>query len=263
MTRVEAATLSGGVAGPSRQVELSGVRFDDIGFDATVDLIVRWAEDGSGGYVCTPNVDHLVRARRHPAFRAAIDRARLRVPDGMGVVYGAMVAGRRLRRSVTGRLLPVAIARRARGSGLRLAIFGGAPGVAERAAVRLRTEGADVAAAFGPGMDFRIDSDEDAAAVARLREAAPHVLFVCLGSPKQELWMARHAMDLATTVLVGVGAAVDVLGGQVREAPAWMTRVGLEWAFRLAQEPRRLARRYLWDDPRFFWWMAAERLTRR
>jgi N-acetylglucosaminyldiphosphoundecaprenol N-acetyl-beta-D-mannosaminyltransferase len=88
-------------------------------------------------------------------------------------------------------------------------------------------------------------------------------VFVGLGAPKQELWMARHSADLPRSVLVGVGAAIDVLGGRRLAAPKWMTQIGLEWLFRLANEPRRLARRYLWDDPRFFAWMLAARMPGR
>jgi N-acetylglucosaminyldiphosphoundecaprenol N-acetyl-beta-D-mannosaminyltransferase len=104
-------------------------------------------------------------------------------------------------------------------------------------------------------MGFEIGGEADEAAVRLLAEADPQVLFVGLGSPKQDHWMARHAAELPRTVMVGIGQAIDVLGEMQPAAPGWMTRVGLEWAYRLAHDPRRLARRYLWDDPRFFWWM--------
>ena len=110
-------------------------------------------------------------------------------------------------------------------------------------------------------MGLRIGSSADLLAVARLSAAAPRVVFVGLGAPKQELWMARHTADLPQAVLIGVGQAIDVLGGAQAVAPAWMTRLGVEWTFRLVQEPRRLAARYLWDDPRFFWWMLGTRLS--
>jgi len=111
-------------------------------------------------------------------------------------------------------------------------------------------------------MKFVVGSDEDREATARLLASPARVIFVALGAPKQELWMERHAPELHDRVLVGVGAAVDVLGGRVREAPQWVTAYGLEWLFRLAQEPRRLSRRYIWDDPRFLWWMVQARRGR-
>jgi N-acetylglucosaminyldiphosphoundecaprenol N-acetyl-beta-D-mannosaminyltransferase len=246
-----------------RRVEIAGIPIDDISFDATVQLITAWARDGSGGYVYTPNVDDIVKARRLPDFRRALLGARLRVPDGMGIVYGSRLAGVPLRGTVTGRLLPAAIAKQLGGRPPGIAFFGGKPGVTQAAADSIRARGGLVTAAVSPTMGFAIGSDEDAALTTELRQSAPGIVFVSLGAPRQALWMAEHATDLPGVVLVGVGAAVDVLAGAIPAAPAWMTRVGLEWAFRLGKEPRRLARRYLIDDPRFFGWMLEQRLGRR
>jgi len=243
----------------SRVVCLRGIRIDDIGFRRTVELLVEWANDRSGGYVCTPNVDHIVRAQRDPSFRAAVSSARLRVPDGMGIVYGSRLAGYPIKETVTGRLLPEAVGRRL--GTAAMALFGGVPGVAARAGDELRSRGVDVADAFGPSIGFEVDGWEDKSHVDRLRRSRAAIIFVGLGAPKQELWMYRHHAELPGKVLVGVGAALDVLAGRSPEAPRWMTRIGVEWAFRLAHEPRRLARRYLLDDPHFFWWIAGDRLS--
>lgn len=241
-------------------VLIDGLPIDAVQFNTAVSLIAGWAEDGSGGYVCTPNVDHVVRARRDPLFRAAVLGARLRAPDGMGIVYGSRIAGRPLSGSVTGRLLPEAVSDALRDREVSIGLLGGRAGDAARAASKVESRGTRVSAAVEPSMGFEVGSSEDDDVVRFLQEQSPAVLFVGLGAPKQELWMARHAADLPNTVLVGVGAAIDVLGGRVSAAPAWMTRVGLEWLYRLAHEPRRLARRYLWDDPRFFGWMLAARI---
>jgi N-acetylglucosaminyldiphosphoundecaprenol N-acetyl-beta-D-mannosaminyltransferase len=235
-----------------RAVPIDSITFDDLGFAGAVAAIARLARDGGGGYVVTPNVDYVVRARADAAFREIVMGARLRLPDGMGVVYGARLAGRRLR-TVTGRLLPEALARRA--DPPSLALMGGQAGAGERAAGRLRAAGGEVRLAISPPMGFKIGGEADMAAVRAIAEAAPQILFVGLGSPKQDRWMSRHVDDLPGTLMVGIGAGIDVLGGIQPEAPAWMTRIGVEWAYRLLHDPRRLARRYLWDDPRFFWWM--------
>jgi N-acetylglucosaminyldiphosphoundecaprenol N-acetyl-beta-D-mannosaminyltransferase len=242
-----------------KSVALAGVEISGLRFRAAVDWIADHARRGEGGYVCTPNVDFLVRANRDPKFCRAVEGASLRVPDGMWIVYGSWIAGRGLRHSVTGRLLPEAVGKALAAEGLSIALFGAAPGVAEDAARTLRDRGVDVSEAFGPSMGFVVGSDEDRAATARLAASPARVIFVALGNPKQELWMHRHAPDLSDRVLVGVGAAVDVLAGRIREAPRWVTAIGMEWAFRLMQEPRRLYRRYLWDDPRFLWWMVQAR----
>jgi N-acetylglucosaminyldiphosphoundecaprenol N-acetyl-beta-D-mannosaminyltransferase len=245
-------------------VVVAGIPISDISFQQTVDLILAWAKDGSGGFVCTPNVDYIVRAQRDPEFREAICAARIRVPDGMWIVYAARLAGLPLGGTVTGRLLLPAVAQRTQGQNLPIALFGAAEGVADAAAAALRRRfgGVDVRAAISPPMGIRIGSPEDVACVEELRAAAPSIIFVGLGAPKQEIWMQRHAADFPGTLMVGVGQAFDVLGNRKREAPAWATRWGFEWMFRLAQEPRRLGRRYLIDDPWIIGWAIRQRSRR-
>jgi N-acetylglucosaminyldiphosphoundecaprenol N-acetyl-beta-D-mannosaminyltransferase len=246
-----------------RTVRIGDLTIHDIDFQATVAEIVHGATTRAGWYVCTPNVDHVVKARKDFLFREATEAARLRVPDGMWIIYASRIAGRPLRSTVTGRLLLPAVAAEARRHGLRLAVFGAGPGVAAQAADALRRAipGVDLVAAVTPPTPFLIGSEDDGRAVAELAAADPDVIFVCLGAPKQEIWMARHADALSGAVLVGAGAALDVLAGRFREAPRWMTRWGLEWLWRLGHEPRRLARRYLVDDPWILWWAVRTRFS--
>jgi N-acetylglucosaminyldiphosphoundecaprenol N-acetyl-beta-D-mannosaminyltransferase len=250
------------IATPLRQVQIGDLWVHDVLPSEVVSLVEDMVEDRRGGYICTPNVDHVVQAHRNPGFREAVAGATLRVPDGMWIVFGSRLAGRPLRGTVTGRLLPEAIGQRLAGRNRSIALFGAAPGVAERAADHLRRQGIAVADAFAPPLGFALDSDADREALRRLAATDAAVIFVGLGAPKQELWMGRHMRDLPGRVLVGVGSAIDVLAGEVPEAPRWMTRIGAEWLFRLAHEPRRLARRYLVDDPRFLWWMMRARTLR-
>jgi N-acetylglucosaminyldiphosphoundecaprenol N-acetyl-beta-D-mannosaminyltransferase len=239
-------------------VSLDGVPVHNVTLEETVELIARWVAAGESGTVYTPNVDDIVKAHRMPDFRAALLGMRLRVPDGKWIVYGSRIAGVPLRGSVTGRLLPEALAARL-GPECGMAFIGGQAGVAEAAGLRLAERGARIVAALAPAMGFTVGSAEDELLTRELREKGARVVFVCLGAPKQALWMDRHGPELQA-VLIGVGAAVDVLAGRSSPAPAWMTRLGFEWAFRLVHEPRRLARRYLVDDPRFLWWMVKQRV---
>ncbi len=243
---------------------MGGTPVHDTTFAAAVDWIIERATSRAGGYVCTPNVDHVVQARRNPAFREAVEGASLRVPDGMWIVYASRIAGDPLTETVTGRLLLPAVAQRSAAVGLTIALYGAGPGVVPAAAERLTHDypGLTVAAAITPPAALEIGSSADLEDVEKLVAARPSIVFVCLGAPKQEIWMHRHAAALDGAVLVGVGAALDILVGRFREAPRWMTRYGLEWAFRLAQEPRRLARRYLIDDPWILTWAARARLSR-
>jgi N-acetylglucosaminyldiphosphoundecaprenol N-acetyl-beta-D-mannosaminyltransferase len=234
-------------------------------FAATLQSILAWADDRSGGYVCTPNVDFVAKARSNVPFRRAVNAARLRVPDGMWIVYASRLAGRPLLGTVTGRLLVAPVCEALWRSGDAVGFFGAAPGIASEAMrlVGARASLTPVGIAISPEFGFAIGSTVDAAYVAELKAIDPAVIFVALGAPRQELWMAAHAAEFPRAILVGVGAAFDVLAGRHREAPGWMTRLGFEWLFRLAHEPRRLARRYLVDDPWIFWWALRKRLARR
>lgn len=241
----------------------AGVSIHDVSFDETVALIVQWAREGTGGYVSTPNVDHLIRAKRDPGFRGLVMGARLRVPDGMGLIYGSRLAGTPFRGAVIGRLLPEAIVRTTDGDPIPMAMIGGRDDAPEKASAHLNSLGGNVVAAVSPRMGFAIGGDEDIAAIARLKEANPRIVLVGFGAPKQETWMARHQSDLPQAVMLGIGQTIDILGGRMPAAPAWMTKVGLEWAFRMLRDPRRIGRRVFIDDPPFFWWMLKARLHRR
>ena len=248
-----------------RQIPIreAGVAVHDITFDETVELILAWAREGSGGYVSTPNIDHLVRAKRDPEFRTLVRNARLRIPDGMGLIYGARIAGTPFRGRVTGRLLPEEIVRRSAPNTPPIAMIGGRDDAPQKAAAHLESLGATVVAAVSPPMGFEIGGPAAEAATAELVAARPRILIVGFGAPKQETWMARHQQDLPETVMLGLGQTVDILGGRVAAAPPWMTRVGLEWAFRMLHDPKRIGRRVFVDDPPFFAWMVRERLRRR
>lgn len=246
-----------------RTIQVDTLSVEDVTFQETVELLVAWARDSSGGYVTTPNIDHVVRAHSDAEFRAVVRGARLRVPDGMGIVYGSRVAGTPFRGSVTGRLLPQAVARAKSDEPTPLALLGGRDDAAQKASAALEATGAKVVAAIAPAMGFAIGGKEDAAAIEQLKVAAPSVLFVGLGSPKQERWMAAHTAELPHTVMVGVGYAIDILGGKTKAAPRWMTRIGVEWAYRMLSDPVRIGKRVFIGTPRFMLWMLQARLKRR
>ena len=151
---------------------------------------------------------------------------------------------------------------RAAAENLRVALVGGGPGVAELAArnLRQRLPGLQIVETLAPRIALRA-TDEERACVEQLSKAKADLIFVCLGAPKQELFSDRNRQQLAPAVLVGFGAAVDFAAGTMPRAPAWMSRSGLEWAYRLGREPRRLAARYLLRDPEFFKIVAAQKLS--
>lgn len=229
-----------------------GVRVSALTLDQATHALVAARDRPSGGYVCLATAHGLVEARRDPAVRAAFNRARFVTPDGMPLVWLGRGHGHRAITRVYGPDLLLATCAAGRATGLRHFFLGGGPGVAEALAARLtaRFPGLQVAGTFTP--PFRaLTPEESDGWQASVRAREPDLIWVGLGSPKQELFMAEAAPQFAGALLIGVGAAFDFLSGRVLQAPRWMQRSGLEWLFRLGTEPRRLGRRYLVNNPRF------------
>lgn len=212
-------------------------------------------------YVCLTNVHSTVEAHSSPALRSAAEGAFLSVPDGMPLVWILRRRGYRRTEKVTGIELMPMVASAGLEGGLRHFLYGGGPGVAHLAGRRLRALVPGTKVVGAESAPF--SSIEDWPLVelrGRLSSLKPHVIWVGLGAPKQELWMAAMANQLEVPVMVGVGAAFDYLAGAKPAAPAYLRHVGLEWLFRLAAEPGRLWRRYLVGNPMFLWLLARERL---
>ncbi len=251
--------------GSLASVPFMGLTIHNLTFDETVARLTDAVDGGESVVVATPNLDYVFRSTRDPKFRQAIQAADLRVPDGMGIIYASRLAGTPFRGTVTGRLLVPALARHAAEVGAPIALVGAPPGVAAEAGRRLakRFPGVVVALATAPPLGFDVAGEDGRALARAVVESGARIVFVALGAPRQEQWMEHHREALEGRVAVGVGAALDIEAGRFREAPRWMTRYGLEWVFRLVQEPRRLARRYLVDDPVVFLWALRQRLRRR
>jgi N-acetylglucosaminyldiphosphoundecaprenol N-acetyl-beta-D-mannosaminyltransferase len=229
------------------------IRIGSIWIDALTAPDAVEAIDGlrgrGGGLVFTPNVDHIVNAESNADLRAAYDVADLAIPDGQWVVWASRLLGTPLPARVAGSDLALPLARMAAERGRSIYLLGGAPGAGEEAAARLQRDTGVRVCGFDAS---RIDlASPDDSVARRIAQARPDFVFVALGCPKQEIWCLRHRDLLRPAVLLGVGATVDFLAGRIRRAPRWMSRSGLEWLFRLALEPRRLAHRYLVNDPRF------------
>jgi N-acetylglucosaminyldiphosphoundecaprenol N-acetyl-beta-D-mannosaminyltransferase len=232
---------------------LGPLAVDRVTAAGALDRIEALVAARRGGCVFTPNVDHVVLAERNAAFRDAYARAELSLADGMPLLWAARLLGERLPEKVSGSDLVLPLVERAAARGWRVYLLGGPPGVAEGAAAKLLARWPALRIVGTDAPYVRVDGPdpEGDAALARLRAAAPDLVLVAFGAPKQELWMHRHRAELGQAVAVGVGASLDFVAGRVRRAPRALQRVGLEWAWRLAREPRRLWRRYLVDDRQF------------
>lgn len=211
-----------------------------------VSAIGRLINRGEGGYVATPNVDHIVLARRNKRLRAAYRGAALSLADGQPLLWMARLLGTPLPEKVSGSDLIWRIAEEAERQGWRLFLYGASPIVSMNAEQKLREKYPRLQIV---GRNATWWSGGNALDVVdQIRQARPDIVIVALGCPKQELWMRRHASMIAPALAIGLGGSLDFVAGAVRRAPSWMSRHGLEWLYRLAQEPRRLAYRYLVRD---------------
>lgn len=233
----------------SERFHLGNVWADVVDLAGALDRIEALVASGAGGAVFTPNVDHVVNAERVPALAEAYARADLCLADGMPLVWASRVLGPVLPERVAGSDLAEPLLARAADRGWPVLLFGGRPGAAEKAAAALSEKGVRVVGAEGPRVGG--DGSVEAGVLERLRAAAPALVLVGLGSPKQELFIDRQRTALTPAVCFGCGAVIDFLAGELPRAPRWMARSGLEWAYRLGREPRRLWRRYLVNDPAF------------
>lgn len=197
----------------------------------------------------TPNVDHVVLAETDLRLRAAYEQAALSLVDGMPLVWLAAAMGESLPEKISGADFVLPLLARAASEGWRVYFLGGASGVGVRARDRLVAAMPTLAVVGidAPPLGFERDPAERAAVLARLQAVRPHVVLMALGCPKQEVLMHEWREEMTPAVALGVGASLDFLAGIRPRAPRWLSRAGLEWAFRLVQEPRRLAGRYCRD----------------
>lgn len=251
------------LSGTSASFKVLGVRVHAVQIPNVVAQIRNWiSERDRCHYIAVTGMHGVSESQRDLSFRKVLNEADLVVPDGMPLVWLGRRQGHPLRRRVYGPELMQTFCRTT-GSQYRHFLYGGMPGVPERLSGTLQEHfGINVVGEYSP--PFRpLTPQEDEAIVARINAANPDVLWVGLSTPKQERWMYEHRAKLRVPVLVGVGAAFDLNSGRTKQAPVWMQERGLEWSFRLFQEPRRLWRRYLVNGSGFVWQVALELLSLR
>lgn len=248
-------------AGPewaSRQI--LGMRVDPSTYPRAVDAIIGWASRRESRVVCVANVHMVMEAYDDPGFQEIVNSADLVTSDGMPLVWALRTKGCSGAERVYGPDLTPAVCAGAAEAGLAVGFLGGSEEALAEMSIRLSERFPGMRIAYAHSPPFRpLSAEEEAAIVKEINDSGIAILFVGLGCPKQERWMARHR-GAVSCVSLGVGAAFDLIGGRRRMAPGFMQRLGLEWLFRLFQEPRRLWRRYLWHNPRFLVLMALDLL---
>lgn len=244
-------TESPGMGGTSC-VPVLGVAVSRVNMRSAVERIGGWIEKRQASYVCVTGTHGVVECQRDPDLKRIHNDAGMVTPDGMPLVWLSHLAGYKEVERVCGRDLLQAVCGAGLAKGYRHYFYGGAEGVAERMVRHLRRQfpGLVVAGVCSPPFGV-VSKERQQGLVEQINEARPDVVWVGLGAPKQERWMAQHRAQLSAPALIGVGAVFDFLAGDKPIAPLWLQRVGMEWMFRLAMEPRRLWKRYAVTIPLF------------
>ena len=220
------------------RIDVMGVGFDNVTMDEALDRAKALMEQPGAAYCVTPNAEIVYEAMHDEGFRAILNGADLVLPDGAGTVLGAKLLGTPLKQKVAGIDFAANLLGLMERSGKQLYLLGSKPGIAEQAAENMVKK--------HPGLRICGTADgyfkDEAPVIEKINAAAPDVLFVCLGAPKQEVFMHTHRAELTVPFMVGLGGSLDGFAGTVKRAPKWMIRMQLEWLYRLIKEPKRFGR---------------------
>jgi N-acetylglucosaminyldiphosphoundecaprenol N-acetyl-beta-D-mannosaminyltransferase len=242
------------------RLNVLGVGVSALNPALAAETIEDWIHAGRRLYVCVTGVHGVIESRHDPAVRSIHNGAGLVTPDGMALVWLLRLAGHREAARVYGPDLMLTLFERSVAPGFTHFLYGTTEATLADLCRNLsvRFPGLRVVGAIAP--PFRpLTPEEDSEIVMAINRASPDIVWVGLSTPKQEIWMAEHRSRLDARVLIGVGAAFDIHAGRVRQAPRWMQSHGLEWLFRVYQEPRRLTRRYVYSIARFLLEIAAQK----
>lgn len=220
------------------KIDVLGIQFDDLTRQEAAARGAELLEEDAFHYVVTPNPEFILASEKDTEFRDMLNGADLVLPDGVGVVYSAKILGTPLKERVAGIEFAADMLSRLNETGGRLYLLGAKPGVAEEAGRRIVEQHPNITLCGTQDGYFK-DEEE---ALLRVAAARPDLLFVCLGAPKQEKWMARWGRHTGARLAIGLGGALDVFAGSVERAPERWQKLGLEWAYRLKKEPRRAGR---------------------
>lgn len=237
----------------TKKIRVGNADFDALGFQEALDRIIAIAKKRQtpAPYIVTPNVDHVLRLAKHPELQTIYEEAALTLADGMPVVWAAKIGGDHLPERVTGADLLPALVQKAAHVGMTVFLFGGPPGTADLAKNKFLKRYKDLKIhTYCPPYGFEQSPLENQRALKAINQLQPDLLFVGLGSPKQEIWIHENRKKLKVGICLGVGAAIEFAAETLARAPRWMQKSGTEWVYRLAMDPKRLAKRY-WGNIAF------------
>lgn len=240
--------------------KILGVSIKSTNYLSATQQVLMWAREGKSCIVFAANVHMLMEAHDSPEYNQIINSTDLVTPDGMPLVWMMRLKGQRNQQRVYGPTLMLHVLEAAAHENISVGFYGSLPEVLQSLLARMKTRFPNLKVAYSFSPPFQeISQVEDAEIVDRINASSARILFVGLGCPKQEKWMAEHRGKV-NAVMLGVGAAFDFHAGVKAQSPAWMQKMGLEWLFRLITEPRRLWKRYLYHNPRFIFLAIADLL---
>lgn len=235
-----------------QRVDILGVQVSAVNMPQALEHLMRHIDQGHRGYVCVTDVNALLHASKDPELCRIFNTSTMTVPDGVPLVWAGRSAGAAWMDRVCGPDLMPALLKVAAQNQWSSYFLGGGPHVAEDMIERFKQAIPDLKIAGWQSPPFReLSPEEEEAMIQEINDSAAEIVWVGLGAPKQERWMDHYRNRLTPSLLVGVGGAFDMHAGRVRRAPGWVQRSGLEWAYRLAQEPGRLWKRYTRNVPVF------------
>lgn len=244
------------------RITVLGTQIDPMTMDEAIAAFEQFIVSRRPALAFSFNVDICMKIHRDPELQKIFGQADLVLVDGTPMTWATRFLGSALPGRVSGADFLPAFCRVAADRRYRLFLLGSLPGVAERAKqwLEFHNLGLQIIGTYAPPFGFERDDQENARIVSMVRAAAPDALFVAFGPPKDQKWLFRFREALQVPISMGVGSSFDYLAGRLKRAPRWMQRCGLEWTYRLAQEPRRLWRRYLVENPPFVYYVVRERL---
>ena len=244
------------------KINICGINIDKYTFDEVVETIIHQALTGKiPEYVVTPNAQHILTLQKDTHFREIYQKAFLVVPDGVSLLWAAKFLQTPLNGRINGTDLFEKLCAIAPEKGLKIFLLGGRPGAAEKAKeiLQARHPGINIVGTHCPPYGFESQPAQLELINSQIKAAAPHILFVGLGAPKQEYWIYNHYQELKVPISIGIGVSFELVADMVKRAPVWMQKMGLEWFFRLIVEPRRLWQRYIMGNPQFIWLVLKQR----
>ena len=234
-------------------IEVIGSPVTAAPFDVQIEMILEWASDHASKVVCVANVHMLTEAHWHPEFGSVLKNADMVTPDGMALVWMLKLMGARYQNRVAGMDILLSLCQKAPKRNISIFFLGSEAEILERMRRRLESEFPQLQIAGMEPLPFRpLTRAEDEALIQKIHDSKAGIVLVSLGCPKQEYWMNQHK-DKIESVMIGLGGVFPVYAGIQKRAPLWMRNLGLEWFYRLIQEPRRLWKRYKSTIPPFVW----------